>query len=482
MNLKTYGLALIAIGALTGCPDDSTPNSNNDTPQKDMTEKDMSGKDMAADMNKQDMATEDMSKQDMTDMPGKDMPNQDMSADMNNGGEVTYYQHVKPILDQNCVNCHTDGQIGPFKLDSYQVVKPLAASIKESVVNDKTMPPWMPSDQCNELAYKRDLTPKQIDTIAKWVDGGALEGDPNATPEAQPPKDTLTLGSPDLTVDIGTDYKPNPPANKTDDYRCFVVDPQLTEDKYINAFETKPGNPAVVHHMLLYTVPKSKQAQLDQLAAAEPEAPGYTCFGSTKVGDESLLSVWAPGVVPTKFPDGHGIPLPKDNLLVIQVHYNTLNGNGTDRTAIDLHFEDNLTTKLAMLPIVDNNLDIKAGDANATEGATFSLPNLPIQLKLFGVVPHMHALGKKIKVELERAGQTQCLIDIPDWDFNWQGVYLYKNPVTVQGGDTIKLTCVYDNSPERNAAVGNQQPQDVQWGDGTRDEMCLNYAIVQDIR
>ena len=484
----------VALCAAPGCSKDDAPRSSQDEEMGRPDERDCglpqlpcgSNQNPWDDMDDMRQAPDDgRPSPDMADMArDADMTSSpDMATmDMGPSGQVVYHQHVKPILAQACVGCHSAGQIGPFELDTYAKAKPLAAAI-EAAVDAGTMPPWLPKDQCGDFSYKRALTPTQIQTLKRWVAAGAPEGDPSATPEAQPPYEQVQLGQPSLVVDTGTDYVPRPPAGKTDDYRCFVVEPGLTKDEFISAVNTRPGNAATVHHMLLFSVPRAEKSKLDQLSAAQPEAPGYTCFGGPKVNN-TLLAVWAPGVVPVKFPAGYGIPVKRDELLVIQVHYNTINDQGPDRTSIDLHFTQGPTRKLAMLPVADQSLNIAPGDANAVEGTTYNLPNLPITLKLFGVVPHMHARGKSISVKLTRAGQEQCLIDIPRWDFNWQNVYLYKTPIEVRGGDSIKLECVYDNSPERNRELGLNGPpaQPITWGEDTLDEMCLNYVILEDIR
>lgn len=475
MKKVIYGSlsAMVVSLALSGCSGDAsdTPKTNN-TPAADMKP----SQDMTP---PKDMATQPPDMSSTQDMGAK--PDMTKEEDMA-PGEVTYYQNVKPIIDQACVGCHVAGNIGPFELDTYEKVKPMSAAIDMAITRG-TMPPWLPKEQCGEFRYKRDLNPSQLDTIKRWVAAGSPAGDPNATPDAQPAYEQVQLGAPTMTIDTGTDYVPSPPDNKTDDYRCFVINPNLSKDEFLSAFETKPGNAAIVHHMLLFSVPASEQGKIDQLSAAEPEAPGYTCFGGPKVNN-NLLGVWAPGVVPVKFPDGFGMPIKKGELLVMQVHYNTLNGGGSDRTSVDLHFATGPTKKLAMLPVADNNLSITPGDSEAVEGASFDLPNLPITLKLFGVVPHMHARGKRISVKLVRQGQEQCLIDIPSWDFNWQNVYIYKDPIEVRGGDSVKLECVYDNSPERNQELGLTGPPNnpITWGEGTLDEMCLNYVILEDIR
>jgi len=391
--------------------------------------------------------------------------------------EVTYYTHISPLFQEKCEQCHTAGGIAPFNLETYAEVSGLGQLISTSIESER-MPPWPPAKDCGDFKHDRSLTVEQIDLVKGWIADGMLEGDP-ADEVMIPPAPGTNLGTPDVVLDIGTDYKPAPPESGFDDYRCFVVDPGLDQDVFLNAFETEPGNDSIVHHVLMYAVEPDQHARLTQLEESEPETPGYTCFGGPRAGDPALLGGWVPGTVPIQFEPGHGIRITKDAKIVIQVHYNTINDEeGSDRTKINLHFADSMTEELQMYPLADTDLAIMPGDANATEGWSFDIPAFVPDgfIKVYGVVPHMHELGSSISVRLERGGTDMCMVDIPDWDFNWQGFYLYNTPVLVNGGDKISLTCEYDNSMGRNQQLG-REPQMVEWGEGTRDEMCLNYVI-----
>ena len=355
----------------------------------------------------------------------------------------------------------------------------MAQVILESV-EARTMPPWPPADQCREMKHERRLSPDQIQLVRDWVDAGAPQGDPANEPMI-PEDPALDLGEPDLVADIGVDYKPDPPETEFDDYHCFVIDPQLEQEELLNALETVPGNASIVHHVLMYAVSGDQRDQLQAMADAEPDSPGYTCFGGPRASEPVLLGGWVPGAVPPKLPPGHGIPIGADDLLVVQVHYNTINDTqGTDRTEVKLHFTETQQTRMAMLPIADGNLSIAPGAASVIEGTEIELPDNPLvgALKIYGVVPHMHELGKSIDVKIRhKDGSETCAVDVPEWDFDWQGFYLFEDPIQLQPGDVIDLTCEFDNSMARNMSLG-RQPQMVTWGEGTRDEMCLNYVIV----
>lgn len=468
-TLRTTWLALCACALLAACGGESSPNTTPDTNQPDQG------------------VTPDQGGQlpDQGDAPDQSVTPGDMGVEPDQGepdmqmpDTVTYYQHIAPLLHQRCNECHTGGGIAPFKLETLEEVKPMGALLVDAT-QSRRMPPWPPAADCGDFQHERKMSDMELALVKAWVDGGMVEGD-RATAAPLPPRDTMALGTPDLTIDTGVDYKPTPPeANSIDDYRCFVIDHGLSEDRFLNAFQTRPGNTKVVHHVLLYSVPKSRMDRIQQLEAEDP-TPGYTCFGATRAGQEELLAGWVPGTLPLKYPDNHGIPVKKDHVLVLQIHYNTLNDAGTDKTAVDLFFTPPGTraTKLAMVPLVDSDLDIRAGDANAVETNSLSLP---LSVKVFGVVPHMHTLGKSIKVGYSRQGGAEtCMVNVPEWDFNWQGFYLYKTPITVPSGAQVKITCEYDNSPA-NQQNGNA-PRNVKWGEGTFDEMCLNYVILQDPR
>lgn len=388
-------------------------------------------------------------------------------------GPVTYYQHIKPILESNCVSCHTEGGIAPFVLDSYEAAKPVAGGLA-TAVESGSMPPWPPQEGCGEFQHTRTVTADEIAKIREWADTGAPEGDPANAASGQ--VDTVELGEPDFVADPGFDYVGNPPEGGIDDYHCFVIDPQLDQDRFLRAFESIPGNDSIVHHVLLYSAGPDEASRIQELEDEDTSSPGYTCFGGPRLSEPTLLGGWVPGTVPLDFGADKGIRIEQGSKLVMQVHYNMLNDpGGTDRTTVELHYTDGTPdVELAMLPLAQTNLNIAAGNAEAVE--TVSI-DLPIPIDLYGVVPHMHLLGKSIDVKYTKDGQDTCLVDIPEWDFDWQGFYLYEEPVRIPGSSRVTLTCKFDNSPENQP--DGRTPRDVTWGEGTYDEMCLNYVIIK---
>ncbi len=407
------------------------------------------------------------------------------NATTNNGGTnntaagVTYHKDIRPILVENCTGCHLAGGIGPFPLTTYNEVKPLAQLISMTVEAGK-MPPWPPAEDCGEFRNEKILTPEEVFAIKEWSEEGAPEGDPASYVAPQIEGGVTLDGNPDFVVDIGTDYVPNPAEGEVDDYHCFVIDPGFTEDQFMNAYQTRPGNVSSVHHMLFWAVPKSGEnmARIAELDDRSPDVPGYTCFGSNRVDETGLLGGWVPGTGAIQVDQGQGFRIPADNVIIVQIHYNTVNSTDPDRTNIDMYFNEPGQTSqvLGMYPFPDSNLDIKAGDSNAKEGTSFTLP---LSIDVYGVFPHMHQLGTRIRVTSTRQGEEQCLVDIPEWDFNWQGIYFFKDPIEVRATSTISIDCWYDNSAANQP--NGQSPRDVQWGEGTYDEMCLNYFITEEL-
>ena len=393
----------------------------------------------------------------------------------------TFNKEVVRIFQKNCQTCHRAGDIGPFSMMSYTETRPWAKAIREAVLS-KRMPPWKPAAGCVELKDARGLSQEEINTIVAWVDAGSPEGALSDVPAPVTFPEGWPLGEPDFVADIGTDY--TPPQGK-DTYRCFSIPASaLRGDRYVQGMDVHPGNRKITHHVIAYPDPGGKSVALD---AADP-GPGYTCFGgpgfdiSTSVNDviagrSFMLGGWAPGIRGYFAPEGAGTKMPggANDRVVIQMHYHPTGEPETDRTSVGFYFAKKPVQKnLLLLPLVNTSFAIPAGAKEHVVTQNFDVPAL-MAGKVVGITPHMHLLGKNIKVEITRPNEpTQCLINVPGWDFNWQGAYLYQSPLTAPGGSRIKLTCTFDNSAE-NPFNPNTPPKVVRWGEETTDEMALAF-------
>jgi hypothetical protein len=315
----------------------------------------------------------------------------------------------------------------------------------------------------------RRLPDEDIETIARWVDAGAPEGDPQNLPPPLEFPDGWALGQPDTILEPAVDYSPDPQGS--DIYRCFTMPTNFTEDRWVSAVEIRPGNRAIVHHVLVFIDRTGVSVQLDE---ADP-GPGYTCFGGPGFLPSGGLGGWAPGARPQVLPDGVGWLVPAGAHVVMQVHYRPNGNPETDRTKIGLHFATKPVSKrFYSLPVLNRDFAIPPGDEHYRVTRRLEIPS-GVDVTALSIAPHMHLLGREMEVKATLPdGQTKCLIYINDWDFNWQGSYFFKEPVPLPGGTVINLTAYYDNS-DNNPWNPNSPPQTVTWGERTVDEMCIAF-------
>lgn len=372
-----------------------------------------------------------------------------------------FHRDVQPILQSRCQACHMPGGIAPFPLVSYEDAAAHGARIGPAV-ESRLMPPWKAAPGCQSYEGDRSLPQAEIDTLLAWLRGGAPAGDPADARTLPVPADGLPWV--DLTLDAGEDYLPSAShagSHGADDYRCFALDPALAADRDLVGIDVLPGVARQVHHVLLFTASPADVATAD---AAEPGL-GWTCFGGPGTRSEGTIGGWAPGGQPLRYPAGTGITLRAGQALVMQVHYNLSHGAGApERTRVRLQFSRERVERPArLLPLADLLFRIPPGARDYTAGITVALP---VPATVWGVAPHMHTLGKRIRVETE----TACLVDVPAWDFRWQQGYLFAggSGIPLPAGTRLKLTCTFDNPTSRS----------VGWGEGTADEMCLAYLYL----
>ena len=372
----------------------------------------------------------------------------------------TWHQDVAPIVYEHCASCHQADQIGPFDLTEYANAAPWGPAMAAETAA-RRMPPFGAdnSGECGEWRDARWLSEAEIATIGDWVAASMPEGTPPEEPLTVPEPDRLT--APDMTVDIGVDYTPVASADyPEDDYRCFLLDPGLSEAQFIKAFEVEPGDPEIVHHVILWSLDDDNaQAEAEALAG---EDGSYTCFGSSGVRASTPLATWAPGAGVVRYPEGTGVKLEANRKMVMQMHYHLLPESRSDRTQVHLDLEPSVDREAITWLLLDPGLAIPAGQDEATYSFDFSLSDLgvPVGVNVWGVLPHMHKRGTSITATVD----GECLVDVPVWDFEWQQQYFFTNPQYVGPDDVVQITCSYDTS-EDSSPIG--------WGDGSNDEMCL---------
>ncbi len=377
----------------------------------------------------------------------------------------SYNKDIAPILWKNCAGCHRPGEVGPFSLLTYNdAVK--RASFLEDVTASRKMPPWKAEAGFGSFLDERRLSPEEIKRIGDWIEAGVPEGDPKDLPPAPKFPQGWQLGTPDLVLKVDEPFAV--PASGRDIYRCFVIPIPIDANRTVAAVEFRPGNRKVVHHALLYLDDTGAGRAKD---VAEPGL-GYASFGGPGILPTGGLGGWAPGSVPRLLPDGIGKFLRKGSDLVLQIHYHPDGKPETDQSVVGVYFTKTPAQKIVGgIAVRSRDLNIPPGEGR--HHVTAQSAPLPVDVQAIGVAPHMHTIGKEMKVVAESPdGKTTPLIWIKDWDFNWQGQYQYRLPVKLVKGSVIKVDAYYDNSAS-NPSNPSNPPRRVRWGEQTTDEMCL---------
>ncbi len=387
----------------------------------------------------------------------------------------TYHGEVVQILQKNCQDCHRTGQVAPFSLLAYEQARKRASDIA-AVTKARKMPPWPAStSEGGPFRDERVLTAEEIATLEEWVLAGCPEGNPSDAPPPREWASDWALGPPDVLLTPSQSYTLG--AEGGDEFRVYVLPSGLTEGKWFRAVDFKPGNTKVVHHILAAFDIGGRAQKLDQ---ADP-GPGYRVFGGYGLIPSGGLSGWAPGKRPQYLPDGEGRYLPAGADVLLQIHYHKSGKVESDQSAIGLYYATAPVEKQVrgsmVLPPRKNflgrpDLHIPAG---AERHEVTGSMEVPTDVHLSGVSPHMHWIGKDFLLKAIRPdGTTVTLVRIDQWNFNWQGTYDFVKPVALPKGTRVEMVAHFDNSAD-NPANPSAPPREVGWGEQTTDEMCIGF-------
>ena len=386
--------------------------------------------------------------------------------------EVTYSEHIAPILQRQCQVCHRQGEVAPFALTEYRQAKAWATEIAE-YSKARLMPPWKPVHGYGSFKNERRLTDKEIQLIVEWAKNGAPSGDLTKTPPNPKFHEGWVLGEPDYIFEMPVEYEIEPEGE--DEYRHFIIPTNFDTDMYVQAVDVQPGNRRTVHHVIPYLDTKGQARELD---AKDPK-PGYVTGGTGPgIDADGSLGGWAPGVTPSVLPEGVGYLLPKGADIVMQVHYYRTGHVEYDQSRMGLYFnKTEETTPLRIGAAINNKFVIPAGEAKYAVTASEQVKK---DSYLLATMPHMHLLGRDMRIIAQLpTGDPVDLIWIQDWDFNWQDIYHFRKPIFIPAGSEISLVAHFDNSPT-NPYNPHDPPIPVGWGDKTTDEMCIGFIYYVD--
>ncbi len=363
--------------------------------------------------------------------------------------KITYSNQIARFMQKRCVECHREGEVAPFTLTSYDDVSAWAETIRE-VIDEGRMPPWFADPRYGHFLNDARLSDEEKSQLNAWVDAGCPEGDAKDLPEPRKFVEGWQIGEPDQVIYMA-DKPYDVPAEGTVDYQYFSVDPGWTEDKWIQATESRPGNRSVVHHIIVFV-----------------QAPGGGDFAA-----RGGIGGYAPGMTPNVCPPGTALHVPAGSKLVFQMHYTTNGVAQNDRSMVGVKFADRETVKK----------QIRGGVVgNATFRIPPNDPNYEIVAKhlffkdtlLINLTPHMHVRGKDFKYVAQYPdGTSEVLLDVPHYDFNWQLRYMLKEPKLMPKGSRLVCTAHFDNSADN---LANPDPnQEVTYGDQTWEEMMFGF-------
>lgn len=335
------------------------------------------------------------------------------------------------------------------------------------------MPPWQAEPGFGHFRQEMFLSQRQIDLISAWIDCGLSEGAPEDRIEApQFPADGWALGEPDRIMKMPQPY--DVPATGDDIYRYFVISNPLDHEMVITAMDFRPGDRTVVHHMNSFVDFAGRARAMDE----QDDEPGFSVFGTgsfmsydgSGTDQAYALGGWVPGMGPMRFPKGYGIYIPAGGEVVIEVHYHLSGKAATDQSELAFYFAKEPVDKYIDGTVIGTqNLAIEPGDDDYQRHFWM---NVPADIDLVDILPHMHYIGKSAKVEATLPdGSKLPLVNIENWDFRWQSLYTFRQPVRLPAGSRIDAWLSFDNSAD-NPANPLENPGEVGWGWETGDEMA----------
>ncbi|MEI8317198.1 MAG: redoxin domain-containing protein [Planctomycetia bacterium] len=377
----------------------------------------------------------------------------DRDSDLVAEAAPTFHRDIVPLLQTHCLECHRSGEIGPFDVSTLDEVRGWAAMMLETMEQQR-MPPWHAAPEHGSFKNARQLPAEATALFRTWLEAGMPAGDPTTSP----PGPALVEGwrlprAPDAIVPLGRrPYRV--PASGTVDYQYFVADPHFEDETWVSAAQCVPGAPSVVHHGIVFVRPESL----------------------SDFRGMSFVTAYVPGQRATAFPPGHARRIPARSKFVFQMHYTPDGREREDLTSVGVVTmpREEVTHEVVTLAAIDQDFEIPPHAANHEVRA--ELKGFSTGSTLLAVSPHMHLRGKAFEVRARRGSETETLLSVPHYDFNWQHTYEFTEPLPLDGIDALEIVARFDNSA---ANPTNPDPAEtVMWGEQTWEEMALAFVEV----
>lgn len=381
--------------------------------------------------------------------------------------QVTFTEHIAPLIYQKCTPCHRPGEAAPFSLITYDDVIAKGKFIGK-VTQSRYMPPWRADADFGEFKNNKRLRDDEIALLQQWIAAGMPKGD---KPVPEPPSfaEGTQLGSkPDLTLKMNHAHAVK--GDNQEQFMLFSLPTNLPEDKYISAVEFRPGNKKVVHHVRFSIDTTLQMRVTDDKSIDDPSIAEY---GKIRMKEEYWYG-WVPGNNPVHFPANTAKKIPKNSDILLNVHYAPSPIDDADQSSVNLYFaKDSVERPVYTFILDESTITNQPFLLPADSVITFFARSVPIPypISLISVLPHMHVLGKNIRCfAITPDGDVIPLLKIGNWDFNWQMTYEYKSLVRIPAGSVLYAEATYDNTAQ-NPENPNSPPKPVTYGWQTKSEM-----------
>ncbi len=363
----------------------------------------------------------------------------------------TYHQDIAPFVAASCLSCHdVDGASG-LPLTTWPEVR-AAAPAALAALRSGRMPAGNidRSGECATFTGPEPVHTEDIESLARWVEAGSVEGavvDPESA-VAPPP------------FSVGQHFEFGPFQSDEGEHRCTLVEGD-PDPSFLTALRVESSSPGAVHHMMLFTLQTTADVASALTLDAADDAPGWACEGPTGVSGASLAAVWTPGSPVVTFPDGTGLAL-AGGAMIVQLHLGRASVRTEATVTVDLTLATCVAHSLSLIPIAATGLSLPPGKPVVHWTETLPLP--APDLDVYGVFPHMHAMGSALSLR----SPDECLVQAPRWDYGWQELAFYEQPVSLASGVPLELACQYSTLDTDEPTV---------WGESATDEMCMVFLL-----
>lgn len=373
--------------------------------------------------------------------------------------KLSYEKDIAPILESKCVSCHSDGGIGPFALSNFKKLHTRVDMIRE-VILTRQMPPWHADRNHGKFQNDRSLTVEEERKLLAWIDEGAKRDESAADPleaaAAAAKHGAFALGEPSLLLQLPSVQEI--PAEGVVDYRYITVPTGLTEDKWVKAIEVQPTNRAVVHHALIFVAYPKEYRHI------QPRSNG---------GLNGYFGAYLPGAIIEPYPNGSGQFLPKGSALIFQMHYSTTGKVETDQTKMALYFHESKPAKVYEIEAASET-DFRI-PPNEQAFPVVADEEFERGAEVYGLSPHMHFRGGSARFLAVMPDQSvNTMLNVPFYQFDWQPMYFFEEPILLPEGSRVKVEGTFDNS-----VFNPKNPNPNAWvffGEQSFEEMFIGYV------